>query len=263
MSNKSYYFWHKVKFISKKVFSLIDLCLAQDKKSAIRYKNLGTKKVEVIGNLKFLSKKLKVDEKYFFKLKKTLKKKKIITLFSSHFNEEEMLIKCAKKLQQKYKDLFFILIPRHINRVANIKKLFLEHNLNIAIRSKNNHFINKNFLIVDTFGELGVFFKLTDIAIVGGSFVPKGGHNPIETYYFNCALVFGPHMYNFVDITSKIIEKNCGFMTNDVIELEKKISYLLNNPKKLKSTIINFKKLCNEESRKANSIFIKLKHFMD
>ena len=85
----------------------------------------------------------------------------------------------------------------------------------------------KRFLLVDTFGELGIFFKLSEIAIVGGSFSNHGGHNPIETKDFNCSLIFGPHMENFEDIKDDIVKFKAGFEVKNSSQLVLMISRLL------------------------------------
>ena len=98
----------------------------------------------------------------------------------------------------------------------------------------NSSIKNKQFYVVDTFGELPLFFKLSEISIVGGSFANKGGHNPIETSHFNCALIFGPFMQNFINIEKLILKKNAGFKVKNSKQLNDKITLLLNNKKKKK-----------------------------
>ena len=82
-----------------------------------------------------------------------------------------------------------------------------------------NQSLNKKytFYIADTFGELGLFFSLSKVSIVGGSFSNKGGHNPIEAY-FNCAVTFGPNMKNF---KWKSFKTKSGFQVNNSMNLWK------------------------------------------
>ena len=82
-----------------------------------------------------------------------------------------------------------------------------------SVRSKNKILKkNSNFFVVDTYGELGLFFKLSQIAIVGGSFNNIGGHNPIEVSHFNCVLFFGPNMFNFEKIRELILKRMLVFL---------------------------------------------------
>ena len=255
MSEKSFDFWRKFIFFSRKIFSKIDLCHAQDVLSKNRFKALGTKKVRLSGNLKFLSDPLNFDKNEYKKLKKELEKKKIITLFSSHKNEETFLINCSKSLEKKIKDLFFIIIPRHPKITKSIQDNLKKNDITFAIRSKEKQSIrNKKFYIVDSFGELGLFFKLSHISVVGGSFVNNGGHNPIETNNFDCALIFGKYMQNFSEIEKKILETKSGFRAKNIKDLEEKILLILRSKKVWAYTIKNFKKMCAMESKKANLI---------
>ena len=84
---------------------------------------------------------------------------------------------------------FSILYLLRLGLIKKIKELLKENKFSVILRrEKKFKLTNKNFLLVDTFGELGIFFKLSEIAIVGGSFSNNGGHNPIETKDFNSLL---------------------------------------------------------------------------
>ena len=115
-----------------------------------------------------------------------------------------------------------------------------------------NQSLNKKytFYIADTFGELGLFFSLSKVSIVGGSFSNKGGHNPIEASHFNCAVIFGPNMKNFREIKEKILKTKSGFQVNNSSELAEKISTLITKKNLLKITVNNFKKLQMKEAKK-------------
>ena len=91
------------------------------------------------------------------------------------------MINCSKSLEKKINNLFFIIIPRHPIISKSIQQNCKKNKINFAIRSQQRNSIkNKKFYIVDSFGELGLFFKLSHISIVGGSFVNNGGHNLLK-----------------------------------------------------------------------------------
>ena len=264
ISKKSFKKWKKIFFFSKNIFQKVNFCQAQDYDSYKRFKTLGVKKVEINGNLKFLSEKPKINKQDFIKLKTKLKGKKVITLFSSHEGEEKIFITCAKLLQKKFSNLFFIIIPRHINRSNSINNLIKKNKFNSIFRSDSYNIKKEDtFFIVDTFGELGLFFKLSNLAIVGGSLVKKGGHNPIEAESFNCPLICGPNMQNFSEIAEKMKKEKAGFFLENCNDLEKQISYLLENPKIIKLTIKNFKKLCKFEKSRSIITLKKIQNFID
>ena len=96
---------------------------------------------------------------------------------------------------------------------------------------------------------MGLFFKLSEVAIVGGSFSENGGHNPIETNGFNCSVIFGPNMENFIDIRNSIVDRNAGFEVKNLDGLNKKLFTILKNKKLNIKVQRNFQKLCNTLSK--------------
>ena len=86
-----------------------------------------------------------------------------------------------------------------------------EKGLKIALRSQGDPLTPEtDIYLVDTMGELGLFFRLSDIVFMGKSLVPLGGQNPLEALRLKCAVVHGPHMTNFQSIVSEMSEFNCA-----------------------------------------------------
>ena len=251
MSDKSFFWWKTFNFFTKSLFHKVNSCITQDEISKNRFKKLGVKNVEYGSNIKFLSNKLIFKSKSLSLLKNKLKKRTIITFFSVHKNEESVLIDCFQLLNKSFENLLFVIIPRHLENTNGIRKNLENKNISFGIRSLKQNLVNKNkFYIADTFGELGLFFALSKVSIVGGSFSDKGGHNPIETSHFKCAVIFGPNMKNFKEIKDKILQTNSGFQVNNSTQLAEKIILLLRNSSLIKKTVNNFKNLRIKESRK-------------
>ena len=255
ISKKSFINWKRISFFSKSVFPLIDRCYTQNNDSLKRFKELGTKNVKRIQNLKYISQGLEVDNVAYKKIFEQLKSKRVVTLFSSHAEEEKMFADIFKVLSKDFSNLFFIIIPRHINRIKKITDQFSKDKCLFLLRNERNFKItNEKFLLVDTFGELGIFFKLSEIAIIGGSFSNHGGHNPVETKDFKCSLIFGPNMENFEDIKKDIIKFKAGFEVKNSSQLIRTISRLLKDKKLNRETNRKFKKLCKSQFYKSKSI---------
>ena len=255
ISKKSFINWKRISFISKSVFPLIDQCFTQNNDSLKRFKELGTKNVKRIQNLKYISQGLEVDCIIYNKIFKQLKSKRVVTLFSSHAEEEKMFADIFRVLSKDISNLFFIIIPRHTYRIKKITDQLNKDKFLFLLRNENNFKItNENLLLVDTFGELGIFFKLSEIAVVGGSFSNHGGHNPIETKDFNCSLIFGPHMENFEDIKTDIVKFKAGFEVKNSSQLIQMILKLLKNKKLNRETNRKFKTLCKSQFYKSKSI---------
>ena len=102
-------------------------------------------------------------------------------------------------------------------------------------------------LIVNTFGNLPNFFNISDIVFLGGSFVSKGGHNPIEPAINNCAIITGPHIYNWKNIYDDMLSNNACIVLNEISELEKNVLNLFNNTSKMQKLKERSKKLAQKK----------------
>jgi 3-deoxy-D-manno-octulosonic-acid transferase len=259
LSRQSYENWKKVSFFSSELFRHVDQCIVQDRNSEIRFKDLGVKRITKVPNLKYLQKRPKINKKDFKELSLKFKNKFVVTIFSTHHDEEFFFIECFKKLEKKIHNLIFIIIPRHIERTEKIESLFKKKQIKYSIRSnKNNSVKDSSIFLVDTFGELPLFFKLSKIAIVGGSFVKKGGQNPIEASFFDCPVLCGPHMYNFSEIIDEIVKNKAGIVVQNKKELEEKIIFLKENLSERIKLSKNFSKLCESRKKKSKELINKV-----
>ena len=136
---------------------------------------------------------------------------------STHDGEEELAIKIFNKLAKQQPNLLFILIPRHPNRTNKICELLEKHSLSFSLHSKSKKHILKstNFYIVDSIGETGLFFALSPITIMGGSFVNIGGHNIIEPAKLGSVIISGPYIDTFKDIIEDFKKNNAIYMANN------------------------------------------------
>lgn len=84
--------------------------------------------------------------------------------------------------------------------------------------------------IADSFGELGLFYKASPAVCIGGSFGKIGGHNPLEAAHFGCAILFGPDMHNFAEMSKNILAAGAARQVQTGEELANVVSILLQNP---------------------------------
>ena len=108
------------------------------------------------------------------------------------------------KLMARHPELRIIWAPRHIDRIGEIEELFATWSLPCARKSQGPTLSVHNVLW-DTMGDLLDAYKQADVAVVGGSFVPKGGQNPLEPAALQVPVVFGPSMENFSEIASRFV----------------------------------------------------------
>jgi 3-deoxy-D-manno-octulosonic-acid transferase len=113
-----------------------------------------------------------------------------------------MLLECFHEVKTNYPNALMVLAPRHPQRFDAVAALLAESGLRWLRRSRWNaqQLLGEDVLLLDTIGELASLYDFADVAFVGGSLVPKGGHNVLEAAQFGVAILVGPHTENFRDV---------------------------------------------------------------
>ena len=99
------------------------------------------------------------------------------------------------------------------------------------------------------------YFSLSDIVILGGSFIKMGGHNPIEPSNNNCAIITGPYIYNWENLFIDMIESGACYKFNNFIEIENFLLNLYNNSEKLNSIKNKAKKFSEKKFFQSEKLF--------
>ncbi|NQS72052.1 MAG: 3-deoxy-D-manno-octulosonic acid transferase [Desulfobulbaceae bacterium] len=123
---------------------------------------------------------------------------------STHAGEEELLLAAYKTLRRELPHLQLLLAPRQIERAAAIAELATHHGIVCRRRSHNKQETGP-VLLLDTLGELAACYPMADLAFIGGSLVPVGGHNPAEAAAAQVPVCFGPHMEDFSEMSAELI----------------------------------------------------------
>jgi 3-deoxy-D-manno-octulosonic-acid transferase len=228
LSDKSYKRWLKFPWMAKFLLTRFSLCLAQSETTAERLKNLKASNVKTIANLKFAAEPLPYDEQKLAQLKHLFERRLLWVAASTHAGEEEIILKIHKNLQKEIPNLLTILVPRHPVRVDKIEKLCNDLELSSVRHSSFHEQSDFQIYLGDTIGELGLFYALSQIVFIGGSFVPIGGHNPIEPAMSECAVLWGPYVHDFRDVC-KILSDSC-YSVETPEKFEITLKYLLENP---------------------------------
>ena len=160
---------------------------------------------------------------------------------STHAGEEEITAQVHLELKKIHKSILSILVPRHPMRGHDIASMLKkEKGLNVAQRSNGDPLTPEtDIYLADTIGELGLFFRLSEIAFIGKSLVPLGGQNPLEALRLECAVVHGPHMTNFNKIVTEMAALNCAISVDNVDALVQEIKHLMSNESVRASMIAN------------------------
>ena len=125
-------------------------------------------------------------------------------LSSTHENEEKIFIPVIKNILCKINNLKIIIAPRHIGRAKEILFDFKKNNISTTVLN-NNINLKHDVFIINTFGNLPAYFNIADVVFLGGSFVNKGGHNPLEPAKYNCVIISGDKTFNWQNIYNDMI----------------------------------------------------------
>ena len=206
---ETYIRWKKIPNFARLIFSSFDMCLSQNKETEKYLKNLGAKKINNLGNLKFSKSKLTLSEKLNKNILKMFQYKKIWCASSTHDSEEIFCSKIHIELKKKIKNIILIIIPRHVHRCDEIVKELNKMNLKVFVHgSKSKLNRNIDIYLVNTFGETQKFFNISNFVFLGGSIINHGGQNPIEAARMGCKIYHGPHTSNFREVYSYLNSHN-------------------------------------------------------
>jgi 3-deoxy-D-manno-octulosonic-acid transferase len=144
---------------------------------------------------------------------------------STHEGEEQLVLDAYLTLQARGIKTRLLLAPRHPNRTPAIIKLLDARGLRFQKRSEEAPLrADTDILLIDTLGELSAFLGLADAAFIGGSLVPRGGHNPIEAAAWGCAVITGPHVINFATIVKDMERSGAIRVVQDESELASQLA---------------------------------------
>ena len=151
---------------------------------------------------------------------------------STHEGEESQVIDAYLKARKEIENLLLVLVPRHPERFSAVFKLAVGYGCKTVLRSQSNTGIPQDteIYVADTMGELTLLIAAGDVAFIGGSLVSAGGHNVLEACAAGVAVIFGPHMFNFQEISDLVLAKGAGIQVMDSDELCEVIVKLLNDP---------------------------------
>ena len=154
------------------------------------------KRIQITGTLKSLSPALLCNKSILNEWEKSLHHRMIWLLASSHFEDEKVGIKAHQQLLKNYPSALLIIAPRERLRGEEIFKTISSKCQRRTLHT-NPPARDISFYVADTIGEMGLWFRLAPIALMGGSFSPVGGHNPYEPLALGCQVMHGPHIWNF------------------------------------------------------------------
>jgi 3-deoxy-D-manno-octulosonic-acid transferase len=150
---------------------------------------------------------------------------------STHGGEEELLIDAQAQIRQRFPGALLVLVPRHPPRFAEVAGLLRSRQVPFVSRtSRQTVSADTQVYLLDTLGELPAFYAAGDVAFVGGSLVPVGGHNLLEPAALSLPIVAGPHNFNSADIAKMLVEHGAVRIVHDAAQLAAVVAGLFADP---------------------------------
>ena len=203
MSARSAKTWGWAPGFARALLGRFALILAQTEADAARFSALAGREVPCWGNLKYAAPPLPADAAELARLKAAWAGRPVWLAASTHPGEDEIIIAAHRLLAPGHPGLLTIIVPRHPPRGPDIAGL--AGDLSVARRSAGQEAgQGVAVYIADTLGELGLFYRLACVALIGGSLVPHGGQNPLEAARLGCSIITGPHHFNFNEIITRL-----------------------------------------------------------
>ena len=189
----------------------------------------------------------------------------VLIMASTHEGEEALAAELYQRLKAILTDLKLIIVPRHPERCPSVGKMLNNRALRYSLRTELSE-RNPNqapIVLVDTIGELMPLYSLSDVAVVGGSFVPSGGHNLLEPISQNIPILFGPHMFNFPELTRLVLEQAAGIQVHSIDELEQALVSLCTQPTRHQHIVDNAARLLQNNRGVKDRLLVGLKPYWE
>jgi 3-deoxy-D-manno-octulosonic-acid transferase len=224
LSEKSARGYQKIPGLISPALACVKSIAAQTQDDACRFAAIGakTETVRTLGNIKFdveVSNEV-IQQGVQLKAELFAGRRFVWLIASTHKDEEAIFLEIYKKIKPKIPELLLVVVPRHPERFVEVKKLCEQNQLAVVMRTSGEicHRFDDVYL-VDTMGELKMLYAASDVAFVGGSMVPVGGHNILEAAAVGTPVLFGPYMANFKEIAEGVLRQDAAIQCQDEGEI--------------------------------------------
>jgi 3-deoxy-D-manno-octulosonic-acid transferase len=204
---------------------------AQTQTDADRFQHLGVApaRMGVFGNLKFDIQISRSVSEQGQALRRAFSNDRLIwAAASTHEGEETTLLRAFSIVLRTFPQCLLLLAPRHPERFDHVADLCSTAGFQLLRRSERRPpGMNCKVFLLDSLGELLPYYASSDVAFVGGSLVPAGGHNLLEPASLGVPLLTGPHTFNFTEVMSLLADARAVYVVRDVPEIAARVVELL------------------------------------
>ena len=240
---------------------------AQTQEDAEKFISLGsdTHKIKVTGNIKFdieipsesVEEAKELKESYF-------QDRTIWVAGSTHEGEEEVVLEAHRLVLKDNPNALLVIAPRNPDRFTAVKKIIKHKKFNFHSWSEGlNNLDNKEILLLDSLGQLNLFYSIANASFVGGSLFSVGGHNLLEPASLKTPIITGPCINNIKDISQKLKQNNALVIVKGSLELAKSINQITQNKEKSDKMILGGLKVIEENKGSTEKIFELIKPLID
>lgn len=235
ITQRSFEGWQRFPRFIGNLLGRFSVLLAQDEASARRLEGLGAHAVGTPGNLKHDAAPLTADEAKLAALRDAIGARPVWIATNTHEGEEQVAADAHLALAPAHPGLLTLIVPRHPARGTAIAAELKKRGLIVTQRSLNETITpSTDIYLADTLGELGLFYRLADIAFIGGTLTNTGGHNPFEPARLHSALIAGPSDFNFAEAYASFEKADAMIRIGDASSLANAVGRLLDNTEERK-----------------------------
>jgi len=235
MSEKSARGYARLSSLTRPAFAALSAVCAQSATDAERLRSLGAVRVQVSGNLKFDATPNPAQLAAGRAWREALGRP-VVLLASTREGEEKLLFQYLDLLSP---EVLLLVVPRHPQRFDEVAELAQSRRTRNPVPAATDR-----VHLGDTMGEMAFYFAAADVAVIGGSFLPLGGQNLIESLAAGTPVVVGPHMFNFSEATALALEAGAAIQASDPRAAMASASALLGDEKRRRAMAEAGKKFC-------------------
>lgn len=230
LSPRSFKGYSRVAGFAREVLGDVTQVAAQSALDAERFAALGAPRVRNLGNLKFDIDPPETQVNAGHALRERLgRERRVWIAASTHEGEESAALSAHLSIRQTMPDALLLLVPRHPQRFDEVARRIEKTGMRFERRSALIDPATCAVLLGDSLGEMWMYLAASDLAFVGGSLVPVGGHNVLEPAALSLPVMFGPHMHNFLPARELLLEAGAARELSGADELAAAVTALLSD----------------------------------
>lgn len=234
LSDGSFRSYRRVRRPLEPLLAPVSMVLARARSDAERFAALGvpSSAIRIAGNIKYDIEPDTEPLPWADDVRAAAAGRPVVVAGSTMEGEEEIVLEAASRCAAGGAPFYLVLAPRHPERFDAVATLLAERGFTVARRSSGAPpGGDSTVFLLDTIGELARAYRSAEVAFIGGSLAPTGGHNPLEPAVWGVPVLSGPHVHNFVEVYDEMTAAGAAVLVDGVDELADALSAWLHNPK--------------------------------